>query len=223
MRPSGACRVQRASISAAGHAFLRRQRGFQIEQSRRGRIAGADVVHQHVRRTIFVGQRFHQAAHRAAHGIGENQSFRRLLHGDRSDGDEAAPAPRLHQRQRLFGEINRAHQVELAGGVPIGIGGFGKGFRRRTAGIGHADIHAPEALVGLGHEAAHLVVRRHIQGARQHLTPVSRADLLGRLVQRGFGARAQRQPRALARQPERHGFAQALAGCGYDGHPVFQS
>jgi hypothetical protein len=86
-----------------------------------------------------------------------------------------------------------------------------------------AASHPPEAFVGFGHEAAHLVVRRRIERSCQHFHAGLGRDFLGGLVQGGLSARAQGQPGAFPRQPKSHRFPQAPAGSGHDGYSIFQS
>ncbi len=66
-------------------------------------------------------------------------------------------------------EVKRAHEVQIDATAPILERSLEKLLGGRASGIRHADIDAPEALRGLGDEAAHLLVNRDVNRVREYL------------------------------------------------------
>src|SRR5438132_14283297 len=129
----------------------------------------------------------------------------------------------LHVGNYRLGQMYRAHQVEVNGSMPFGRSDGQKILGWRPSGIGYAYVDPPKPLRHLLGKALDGVRVRHVQSFSVNLGAGLAAKFVGGLDESLFRASAHRNLGAFAGKSYSGRQPNALAGCGDDYAPAFQS
>lgn len=187
------------------------------------REARTNVVDQDSVFAKLVGQTLDQANHSRPYRIREHKISDRLFRGDRSDGDDAAPAFPLHVGNNFAREINRAEEVQFEGALPFFERGSEKTLGRRASGIGHANIDAAKLRSHGRDEAPDRCRIANVERFDKNFGSVLLSDLLRRGQQSLRVAGAHGDAAALGREGFRRSAANPLTGSSNQSHPIFQA
>ena len=123
----------------------RRDRGGESIEARGARKAWTHVVYSNAVSGVFIGERSRQARDRCTDRIRKQEAVYGLFDRRRSNGNQTSPLIFLHAWQSFLREVDGAHQKLVESCAPVFRAGVLKRVRRRTAGIGNADIEAAKA------------------------------------------------------------------------------
>ncbi|MNP37933.1 hypothetical protein D3C76_1314100 [compost metagenome] len=134
---------------------------------------------------------------------------------DGADIDDAAAAPRAHQRQQRLGQEDRGAHVDRHHPVPVVLGHLVQRLLEHEAGIVDQDIGAAEAPLDLPRDDVGRFAIRQVGFDPGHLR-VGAQLFIQRL------ALGDQDPRTRLQQFSANPAADAASAAGHDGHLVVQ-
>src|SRR5713101_5075603 len=207
----------------AGENFLRLRAGTlgdggsEIVEARSTSEAGANVIYGDAVGAVFIGKGACQAGDGGANRIRKQKPLNRLFDRRRGNCNQTSPLILLHARQNFPGKVHRAHQKLVNGSAPVFRLGVPKQVRRRTAGIGNADVDAAEASLHSGNKGGNCWEISDIEGLVEDIPARGFVNVRGGIRQGSRGARANGDAGAFVGEFLRDGAAESLAGSRDDG------
>ncbi len=145
-RLRGASTPKRASNSAGVMPSSCERLRDQLLQSLGCGEAGPHIVDGDTVFAELIGEALDQTENTGAHCIGVDQISDWLTYRHGGNRHQPAPVVFLHPGQNRTGKVDHAHEVHFHCAMPLVGGGGKKHLRRRSPGIGHANVDAAELL-----------------------------------------------------------------------------